>query len=140
MALTALAGKNAKVVKGSSTVLGMGNWKISGISTDLLETTSFGDTAKKYITGILDYGTLSFSGLYDPSDSTGQNALLTANKSATKVTDIKLYVNSTSYWIADITDDSDAGLYVTGTDIGFDKSGLGTIDFQAKMTGAWTLV
>jgi hypothetical protein len=138
--MTPLAGNKAKVVKGSSTVAGMGNWKMDGISVDQLEYTSFGDTAKKYITGLLDYGTISFGGFYDPTDTTGQGALVSANFSNTKLTDVKLYINNTSYWTPNLTADSDAGMYVTSFNIGIDKSGLGTIEFTGKATGPWALV
>lgn len=140
MAFVPLAGNKAKVTVDGSTVLGMGTWKLDGITTDMLDCTSFGDTAKKYITGMLDYGTLSFSGFYDKADTTGQTALITANASNTKLTTVKLYVDSVSYWVANITADSDAGCYITSASIGTDKSGLATIDFQAKLTGPWTLV
>lgn len=134
------AGNNAKVVKGSATVVGMGNWKLDGITTDLLESTAFGDTAKQFMTGLVDYGTISFSGLYDPADTTGQAVLLAANLSNTKITDLKLYVDNTSYWTPNVTALSAAGVYVTSVAIGIDKSGLGTIDFQGKCTGPMVLV
>ena len=134
------AGNNAKVVKGSATVVGMGNWKLDGITTDLLESTAFGDTAKQFMTGLVDYGTISFSGLYDPADTTGQAVLLAANLSNTKITDLKLYVDNASYWTPNVTALSAAGVYVTSVAIGIDKSGLGTIDFHGKCTGPMVLV
>jgi hypothetical protein len=140
MSFTPRAGNVAKVVKGSSTVLGMGNWKMDGISTDMLEYTSFGDTAKKYITGMLDYGQITFSGFYDPADTTGQAVLISANLSNTKLNDIKLYIDNSSYWTANVTADSASGAYVTSVSIGTDKSGLATIDFTLKATGPWVLV
>lgn len=138
--LTARAGNKASVKKGSSVILGMGTWKMDGITTELLDTTSFGDTAKTFITGMLDYGNITFSGFYDPADTTGQAALITANKNNTKLTDVKLFIDSTSGWVPDLTSDSGSGLLVTSWSIGFDKSGLGTIDFTAKATGPWLLV
>jgi hypothetical protein len=134
-----LAGNNAKVTLGSDTIVGMGSWKLNGISVDLLETTSFGDTAKQFITGLLDYGTVSFGGLYDPTDSTGQGVLLSALMNNVKVTNIRLYVDNTSYWTPDVTTVTDAGMYVTSIPIGIDKSGLGTIEFEGRCTGPWVL-
>ena len=137
---TPRAGNHAKVTKGGSTVLGMGNWKMDGISTDQLEYTSFGDTAKKFISGMLDYGQITFSGFYDPADTSGQDAIFKANLSNTKLTDLRLYINNTSYWCANLTSDSASGAYVTSASIGFDVNGLGTIEFTLKATGPWTLV
>lgn len=134
------AGNNAKVTLGSDTVVGMGNWKLNGITVDQLESTAFGDTAKQYMTGLVDYGTVEFGGLYDPADTTGQNVLVAAMLANTKVTNIRLYVDATSYWAPNITAVSAAGMYVTSVPIGFDKSGLGTISFSGKCTGPWVLV
>ncbi len=139
-----LAGNKGKVTLGANTVVGMGSWKLNGITVDQLETTSFGDTAKQYITGLLDYGTVEFSGLYDPSDASGQQVLIAAMLGNEKITDIRLYVDDTSYWTPNLTTseggDEDAGMYLTAVPIGMDKSGVGTISFSGKCTGPWCLV
>jgi hypothetical protein len=140
MAFAPLAGNNAKVTLGTNTVLGMGNWKLEGIQVDMLESTAFGDTAKQYVTGLLDYGTVSFGGLYDVADSTGQTILFSAMLNNSKIGNIRLYVNSASYWTPNVTAVPAAGFYVGSCPIGFDKSGLGTIDFSGKCTGPWVLV
>jgi len=134
------AGNNAKVTLGAATVVGMGNWSLPGISTDLLESTAFGDTAKQYLTGLLDYGDVNFGGLYDPSDSTGQAVLISANLNNSKISVIRLYVDNTSYWTPDTTTVTAAGMLVQTTAIGVDKSGLATITFSGKATGPWVLV
>ena len=134
------AGNNAKVTLGAATVVGMGNWSLPGISTDLLESTAFGDTAKQYLTGLLDYGDVNFGGLYDPADSTGQAVLLSANLNNSKISVIRLYVDNTSYWTPDTTTVTAAGMLVQTTAIGVDKSGLATITFSGKATGPWVLV
>lgn len=133
-------GNNAKVTLGANTVVGMGNWKLNGISVDMVESTAFGDTAKQFMTGLIDYGTVEFGGLYDPADTTGQSVLVAAMLANTKVTNIRLYVDATSYWCPNITSVSAAGMYVTSVPIGVDKSGLATISFSGKCTGPWTLV
>lgn len=51
------------------------------MSADTPETTTFGATAKTYIAGLRD-ATLSLSGNYDPTASTGIVAVLEANMSA----------------------------------------------------------
>jgi len=135
---TFAAGNNAKVTLGSTTVLGMGNWKMTGITVDLLETTSFGDVAKQFMTGLMDWGTATFGGLYDMSNTGGQSTLISAMINNSKIANLRLYLNSVSYWVANIshaTMGSDAGEYVTGCNIGQDKNGLGTIDFTVRFTG-----
>ena len=133
-------GNNAKVTLAANTVVGMGNWQLEGITVDLLESTAFGDTAKQYLTGLIDYGTVTFGGLYDPADTTGQNVLVSAMLLNIKVTNIRLYVDNTSYWTPNVTVVSAAGMLVQSVPIGMDKGGLGTIEFSGKCTGPWVLV
>ena len=134
------AGHLCKVTLGEGTVSGMGNWKLSGVAVDMMESTAFGDTAKQFISGLLDYGTVTFSGLYDPADTTGQAVLISDNINNVKNTNIMLYVDSTSYWTPDTTTVTDAGLYMQSFNISVDKSGLAQIDFTGKCTGPWALV
>jgi hypothetical protein len=139
-----LRGSNAAVKLGSDTVVGMGTWELPGISVDLLDSTAFGDTAKQYMTGMLDYGNVNFGGLYDAADTTGQNILISANINNSAVNVIRLYVDNTSYWTPNKTVASgglsDSGMLVQSISIGMDKSGLGTIKFTGKCTGPWALV
>ncbi len=134
------AGNNAKVTLGANTVVGMGNWELPGITVDLLESTAFGDTAKQFMTGLLDYGEVNFGGLYDPADTTGQDILLSANKNNSKIGNIRLYVDANSYWTPNVTAVSAAGALIQTVAIGMDKSGLATIKFTGKCTGPWVLV
>lgn len=134
------AGNHGKVTLGSATVVGMGSWELPGISVDLLESTAFGDTAKQFMTGLLDYGNVNFGGLYDPADTTGQDILISANKNNSRITNVRLYVDNTSYWTPDMTNDSDSGMLVQSVAIGMDKSGLATIKFSGKASGPWVLV
>ena len=135
-----VAGNNAKVALGSTTILGMGSWKFSGVNVDLLESTAFGDTAKQFMTGLLDYGEVTFGGLYDLSNAGGQSTLLSALMNNSKLGDIRFFLNSASYWTPNITVLSAAGMLVRQASIGQDKSGLGTIEFTGKFTGPMVLV
>jgi hypothetical protein len=138
-----IRGSGAKVTLGAGVVVGMGSWELPGISVDLLDSTSFGDTAKQSMTGMLDYGNVNFGGLYDPADVTGQNILLSANLNNSVVGNIRLYVDNTSYWTPNRTVASgglsSSGMLVQSTAIGMDKSGLATIKFTGKCTGPWVL-
>jgi succinyl-CoA synthetase alpha subunit len=134
------SGHQAKVTLGANTVVGMGNWELPGISVDLLESTSFGDSAKQFMLGLLDYGNVNFGGLYDPADTTGQDILISANRNSSKIGNVRLYVDNTSYWTPNVTVVSAAGMLVQTVAIGIDKAGLGTIKFTGKCTGPWVLV
>jgi hypothetical protein len=134
------AGTAQKVTLGATTIVGMGNWELTGISVDLLESTAFGDTAKQFMTGLLDYGTVTFGGLYDLADTTGQTILMSALSNNSKIGILRLFVNSVSYWAASTGLLAGAGLLMQSVSIGADKSGLATVKFTGKCTGPWTLV
>jgi hypothetical protein len=73
------SGKDCKVTLGSNTVVGMGTWSISGITADQMDASAFGDNWKSFEFGMKDGGTITFSGIADPADTTGQEALQLAN-------------------------------------------------------------
>lgn len=130
------AGNTQKVSFGTVAVVGMGNWKLSGITVDLLESTSFGDTAKQFMTGLLDYGSVSFGGLLDVSNAGGQSLLISALANNSKIgSSLRFWINATSFWAADDVTVSAAGIYITTVNIGADKSGLATVEFTGKCTG-----
>lgn len=130
-------GKNAKVTvgEGNSQISLIGVWSLSGMAQDQLEETQFGDTYKKYKMGLLDGGTISFSGLFDPSDTTGQDVLRTANENGTLLTSIKFWLNSQSYYTPSYTAITGSGVYITAWEIAADRSALMTASFSCKVTG-----
>ena len=67
------AGKNCKVTLGANKVLGMGTVALSGVDTDLLDKTEFGDDWKQWEVGLKDGGEFTFNGMYDSADATGQD-------------------------------------------------------------------
>jgi hypothetical protein len=136
---TVLVGKDCKVTLGTNKVLGMGTWTMGGVSTDLLESTEFGDNWKRYKLGLKDGGEISCSGFYDKTDTTGQDALRTANELGTSITDIRFYVDSTSYFCPCTTNPVSSGL-CTGWSIGAEKSGLISAEFTIKLDGKMQLI
>jgi len=134
-------GRDCKVVKGSGTVLGIGTFSISGVQIDQLETTAFDNASgwKSFVVGLKDGGTISFDGLYDPLDTGGQGALITAADAATDISDLKFYVNSTQYWTPTTTNPS-SYINITSYSVSADKSGLAQISFQGKVSGKMALV
>lgn len=129
------SGFAAKVTMGTYTIAGMGSWSMDGVSRETIEDTAFGDTVKKYVFGMMDGGSLSFEGNYDPADSTGQAMLDSACKNASLLGSgsIRLYIDNTSYW----TVPSTGSLLVTKANaISMEKNGLGKVSFSAKVSGA----
>lgn len=104
-------GRNAKVLKGTYTVAEFASWDLD-LSNDEIDTTAFGSTWKKSDVGMRGWS-LSISGHYDPSDTNGQRAIETAWANGSLINDIKIHVDANSYWIPDVTTDSDAGGRVT---------------------------
>jgi hypothetical protein len=136
-----LVGRLGKIVLGTYPVANMVSWKMDGVKTEEIDSTSFTDTAKQFELGITDYGAISLSGYYNKADTTGQDLLISANINKSKIGNaFKLYVDSTSYWTPNVTANSSAGFYVSSFSIGFDVNGLGKIDFTGRCTGPWVLV
>lgn len=132
--MATLTGRNAKVVKGSSTISEMGTWTIN-MTTDMIDTTSFGSSWKKSDRGMIGWeGTAT--GYLDKSDTSGQVAIETAFLNGTKLTDIKFYIDASTYWAPD-TSSSSAGMYVTAYNMSQDKAGVATVEFT--FTGCGTL-
>lgn len=146
------SGRNCKVTMGTNTVVGMGNWQIGGITSDQLETSSFGTQWKTFDLGMTDGGTVTFAGLYSSGDTTGQEALKLANLQNTQVTTLRLYVDNTSYYVPcqttyyfspDTTTGADSILShvkIQSYDITADKGDMVKISFTAKVSGCMVLV
>lgn len=141
-----------KVTLGASTIVGMGTWTMSGITADQLDASKFGDNWKLYEFGQKDGGQVTFNGLLDPADTTGQEELQRANIDNEDITTLRLYVDSTSYYepcqttgyfSVFTTSNEDTVLShvnITGYEISSDKSGLATISFTAKVSGVMVLI
>jgi len=138
--MASYVGRLGKVVLGTYTVADMTKWSVDGITTELIDDTSFTDTAKSFVLGITDYGTVSFDGHWDMSDTTGQILLDSANRNASKIGNIKFYINSVSYYTPNVTAVSDSGVLITSVKVDTDISGLAKISFQGKCTGPLLLV
>jgi hypothetical protein len=84
--------------------------------------------------------TASIDGFYDPADTTGQKALHDAALAATKLTDVRFYIDSTSYWTPDVTGESAAGAYITSINVGHDKAGVASVTMNVVGFGKIALV
>jgi len=123
------------VYLGTNKIAEIGEFSLSGFTREVLDASAFGDDIKKFEFGQADGGEITFTGLYDPTDTNGQTLLESAAKNASKFTggDLKFYVDNTSYW----TVDTGGNILVTKVKaVKFDKAGLGQVEFSAKVSGA----
>lgn len=130
--MASASGRLAKVMYGSVVLAGMGTWSMSGFVPDIQEDTAFGDTVKKYIdAGIGDPGTVSFSGNYDPDDTSGQEALNALVSGGVGVSNLYFYVSTSRFWRV-----AAGGLIILtkGNAITMQKNGLGQVSFEGKIS------
>jgi len=147
-------GRNGKITiyptSGSTAaheVAEMGEWSISGISRNMIDFTAFGDVTMKHKPGMLDPGTLTFSGWFDASDTTGQRKLITYLTSGTLIASssnvgpnrLRLWTNDDTsfdgYGYFQVPAGANSGVYITGMETGTNKDGLCSVSFTAKITG-----
>lgn len=132
--MAAISGKGGKVMLGSVTVANIKEWSLSGFTMGTLETTAFGTTIKTFIEdGTGDPGTVSFSGNYDPADTTGQAAIDALCVAGTTSTNLYLYANTSTFWRV-----GTGGNIITtkGKAVTMPRSGLGSVSFDGKVSGA----
>lgn len=139
--MSAVGGRKARVMYGANTVANIGDFSLSGLTPDLLESTSFGDTVKTWErAGIDDAGEISFSGNYDPSDTNGQVALNALSTVTTGLTNLYFYDqygagdgSTYSFWRVG----SGGNIKLTKFNaVTMSKNALGTISFSGKVSGA----
>ncbi len=129
--------RRGKVTIGTYQIAEMGVWSLAGFTNQVLDSTKFGDEFTTFEFGIGSFGTVSFNGQYDlEADANGQALLKSAWLNKSKVSVLRLYVNSVSYYTADTTNDAAACFLITQVGaIEFDKAGLGRISFTAQVSG-----
>ena len=148
----AIVGKDGKVALGANTVVGMGTWTLDGIQVEEFDASAFGDTWKQFEYGMKDGGSVSFNGHYEHTDVTGQIALQQANLYNSDLTDLRFYVDNTSYYepcqttgyfdptLTTLAPTKLSTITITTFNVGMDKSGLGTTSFTGKVSGVMVLV
>ncbi len=146
------SGKDCVVKIGADTVVGIGQWSIDGITADMMDTSALGDNWKSFEFGMKDGGQVTFSGLCDPDDTTGQDVLRSANLNNTDITNLRLYVDNTSYFEPCQTtgyftpastsgNDTPASLVnVVSYNVSADKAGMLQTSFTCKVSGVMVLV
>lgn len=123
-----LNGRYATIKIGAVLVQNMGRWNLD-IKMDEIDASAFGTVWGKQIPGMQKW-TATLEGNYDPADTQGQRTLQGAALAATKIADIRLYIDSLSYWKPATDIDAQYGAYISGLSIQHDKSGLASVTFN----------
>lgn len=130
--MASVGGRLAKVMYDSTVIAGLGTWSMSGFVPQVEENTSFGDTVKSWKqAGIGDAGELTFSGLYDPDDTSGQVALNALANTDSELTNLYFYESTSVFWRVG----AGGGIVITKfNNINFDKAALARIEFTARVS------
>ncbi len=130
-----LNGQFQKVCIGTTKILGLSKFSLSGLTRKVIEASEFGDDIDVFDFSTADGGTITISdALYDPADSTGQALLDSAilNQSKFGSGDLRFYVNTTSYR----TVASGGNILITaGYKLDADRNGLGKAGWEGKVSG-----
>jgi len=150
MALESKPGQSVKVTLGSATIVGLGSWAFSGGSYAELDDSEFGDDDTQILRGIRAAGSVTFAGNYKKDDTTGQDKIRDAYWLKSDLTDIRFYVDDTSYYTPNSTTAAGGGLpaetmvshikIMAEPSITFDKNDLGKIEFAGNVVGAMRLI
>jgi hypothetical protein len=136
--MSALSGKSGKVMYGSVVVAEIIDWTMSGFKMEIVKKDpALGETgANTYIAlNLGDAGTINFTGNYDPTDSTGQQALATAAKTGLGLTNLYLYVNTSTFWRVG----TGGQIFVLGggEPTTMPRNGIGKVSFSCQVSGAF---
>lgn len=150
MALESKAGADCKVTIGAHTILGLGTWSITGGSFAEIDDTAFGDDSTQVLRGLRTGGTVAFSGNYKKDDITGQEKIKDAFWLKSDLTDLRFYVDDTSYYTPNSTTAAGGGLpaetqvshikIMAEPNFSVEKAGLVTVNFTGTIDGAMRLI
>ena len=133
--MTAISGRNAKVMYGAVTIAEQVELSMSGFTQPMTDVpTAFSDTIKRYVVADAgDPGTIAFNGNYDPTDSAGQLALNAVCQAGTALTNLYLYVNTSTFWRVS----SGGTIVVTRAQaITMPRNGIGKVSFEGQVSAA----
>ena len=139
-----------KVTIGDNKVLGMGNWSFSGGAYAELDDTEFCDEDMQILRGLRTAADVTFSGNYKSDDTQGQDLVRDAYWLKSDLTDIRFYVDDTSYYTPNSTTAAGGGLpaesvvshikIMSEPTITVDRNDLAKIEFAGKIVGAMRLI
>ena len=130
-----MSGKAGYVMYGGNTIAELTEWAITGVSMAVIKKEpAFADTVvEKIADGVVEPGTISFKGNYDPNDSDGQALLSTACQAGVGIYNLYLYAAAATWWHVG----TGGTIIVTKADgVTLPRSGMGIIDFAGEVQGA----
>ena len=149
-ALGSLPGRDCKVTLGEHIILGMGTWSITGGNFAELDDTAFGDESMQTLRGLRTGGNVAFSGNHKKDDTQGQDMIKTAYWAKSDLTDLRFYVDDSSYYTPNNTTAGGGGLpaeteishikIFTEPTVTASMGDLVKTDFTGKLIGAMRLV
>lgn len=124
-----LKGLNSRVKIGSNVVLDL-NSATFAINGDIIDRTTFSSNGwKEYLSGLRE-ADISISGFYNPADTTGQKALLTASTTGAVIQGLT-YLPDKDVAASGFTCDA----LVENAELGSQVADLVSISFSLKSTG-----
>jgi len=137
----AIVGKNTMVSFGANNrrILGMGTWRLTGVTTDMIEVSEFCVDFKEWLCGLKDGGEVSFNGYLNRS-CTSQFALMDVAQDCDCVTSLRFHLSCTStaggyFYPMTVTPFTRSCIRITSWEVSADKTGLVSISFTGKVTG-----
>lgn len=131
-----ISGKSGKVMYGSVVLANIDEWSMGGFSQPVVSAPpAFGDTGTKIYEAVdlAEGGTISFKGSYDPNDAAGQQAIATVCQAGTHLTNLYLYVNTSTFWRVS----SGGEIIVTKVNaVTLPRNNYGTISFEGQVSAA----
>jgi hypothetical protein len=129
-----IIGRKGKVTLGSATIANLANFRIDKV-TDELDGSVFGTGWGATLPGQQKWKS-TISGFLDMDDTTGQLALKVASFAGTKLTNLQFHESAGGkFWAPDLTEDSNAGVYVLSMAIDEAQNGLVKVDYTVGGVG-----
>jgi hypothetical protein len=110
MSNESLVGRDAKVTLGANIILGLGTWSITGGNFAELDDTAFGDESMQTLRGLRTGGEVAFSGNGTKKMIRRAEYDQEAYWNKSDLTDIRFYVDDTSYYTPNSTTGAGGGL------------------------------
>lgn len=133
--------RKGKVGLGTYKVAGQATWSFGGFTNDIHDISEFGDEFDHLAFGMGHFGSISCRGWYDPTDESGQALIESAWKNKSALTDLRFYIDNTSYWVPDLTNDSSSAILIeTYGPLNYELSGgVAPIEFSGRVGGQLVL-
>jgi predicted secreted protein len=132
--MSVILGRNSRIKLGTTTIAKMTTFELA-INNEMIDITSFGDEWAKFARGMQSW-TASVSGHIDLDDAS-QSTLVDAAEDGTILTNLRFYIDSTTYFAVNLVEDADAGCFVNSYTPTSDNNS--TVKFTMAVTGSGPL-